>query len=96
MVNRHIATVLFLFSIVISFLFLGTLVNMNYELDIQKRKVDDLQRQITLLKKIQEEDEQKVASILKSTTAIEKNINNTQELQRLQAQKLSEIIKKRK
>jgi hypothetical protein len=96
MVNRHIATVLFLFSIVISFLFLGTLVNMNYELDIQKRKVDDLQRQITLLKKIQEEDEQKMASILKSTTAIEKNINNTQELQRLQAQKLSEIIKKRK
>jgi hypothetical protein len=96
MVNRHIATVLFLFSIVISFLFLGTLVNMNYELDIQKRKVDDLQRQITSLKKIQEEDEQKVASILKSTTAIEKNINNTQELQRLQAQKLSEIIKKRK
>ena len=96
MVNRHIATVLFLFSIVISFLFLGTLVNMNYELDIQKRKVDDLQRQITLLKKIQEEDEQKVASILKSTTAIEKNINNTQELQRIQAQKLSEIIKKRK
>jgi hypothetical protein len=96
MVNRHIATVLFLFSIVISFLFLGTLVNMNYELDIQKRKVDDLQRQITSLKKIQEEDEQKMASILKSTTAIEKNINNTQELQRLQAQKLSEIIKKRK
>jgi hypothetical protein len=96
MVNRHIATVLFLFSIVISFLFLGTLVNMNYELDIQKRKVDDLQRQITSLKKIQEEDEQKVASILKSTTAIEKNINNAQELQRLQAQKLSEIIKKRK
>jgi hypothetical protein len=96
MVNRHIATVLFLFSIVISFLFFGTLVNMNYELDIQKRKVDDLQRQITSLKKIQEEDEQKVASILKSTTAIEKNINNTQELQRLQAQKLSEIIKKRK
>ena len=47
MVNKHIAIVLFLFSIVISFLFLGTMVNMNYELDVQKRKVDDLQTQIT-------------------------------------------------
>jgi hypothetical protein len=68
----------------------------NYELDNQKRKVDDLQRQITSLKKMQEEDEEKVAGILKSTAAIEKDIDNTQELQRLQAQKLSEIIKKRK
>jgi hypothetical protein len=96
MVNKHIAIVLFLFSIVISFLFLGTMVNMNYELDVQKRKVDDLQTQITSLKKMQEEDHQKMASILKSTAAIEKDIDNTQELQRLQAQKLSEIIKKRK
>ena len=72
------------------------MVNMNYELDVQKRKVDNLQTQITSLKKMQEEDQQKVAGILKSTVAIEKDINITQELQRLQAQKLSEIIKKRK
>jgi hypothetical protein len=45
---------------------------------------------------MQEEDHQKMAGILKSTAAIEKDIDNTQELQRLQAQKLSEIIKKRK
>jgi hypothetical protein len=96
MVNRQVAIVSFLFSMVISLLFLGTLVNVNYELDNQKRKVDDLQRQITSLKKMQEEDEEKVAGILKSTAAIEKDIDNTQELQRLQAQKLSEIIKKRK
>jgi hypothetical protein len=96
MVNKHIAIVLFLFSIVISFLFLGTMVNMNYELDVQKRKVDGLQTQITSLKKMQEEHHQKMAGILKSTAAIEKDIDNTQELQRLQAQKLSEIIKKRK
>jgi septal ring factor EnvC (AmiA/AmiB activator) len=96
MVNRQVAIVSFLFSMVISLLFLGTLVNVNYELDNQKRKVDDLQRQITSLKKMQEEDEEKVAGILKSTAAIEKDIDNIQELQRLQAQKLSEIIKKRK
>jgi hypothetical protein len=96
MVNRQVAIVSFLFSMVISLLFLGTLVNVNYELDNQKRKVDDLQRQITSLKKMQEEDEEKVAGILKSTAAIEKDIDNTQELQRLQAQKISEIIKKRK
>jgi endonuclease/exonuclease/phosphatase (EEP) superfamily protein YafD len=45
---------------------------------------------------MQEEDQQKVAGILSNIKAIEKDINTTQELQRLQAQKLSEIIKKRK
>ena len=35
-------------------------------------------------------------SLEKKRQAIEKDIDNTQELQRLQAQKLSEIIKKRK
>ena len=96
MSDKQTSWILFLFSMMISFLFLGALVNNNYELDNYKRKVDDLQRQITSLKKMQEEDQQKMAGILKSTAAIEKDIDNTQELQRLQAQKLSEIIKKRK
>jgi hypothetical protein len=96
MTDRQVAWVLFLFTMVISFLFLGALINNNYELDTQRRKVDDLQRQIISLKKMQEEDQQKVAGILKSTAAIEKDIDNTQTLQRLQAQKISDMMKKKR
>jgi len=98
MVNKHTALVLvlFLFSFVISVSFMTSLVNNDLELKNQKNQFDDLQRQILSIKNMQEEDQQKVAGILSNIKAIEKDIDNTQELQRLQAQKLSEIIKKRK
>ena len=98
MVNKHTALVLvlFVFSFVISVSFMTSLVNNNLELQKQKNQFDDLQRQIISIKNMQEEDQQKVAGILSNIKAIEKDIDNTQELQRLQAQKLSEIIKKRK
>ena len=98
MVNKHTALVLvlFIFSFVISVSFMTSLVNNNLELQKQKNQFADLQRQILSIKNMQEEDQQKVAGILSNIKAIEKDINTTQELQRLQAQKLSEIIKKRK
>jgi predicted nucleic acid-binding Zn-ribbon protein len=96
MTNRQVSWVLFLVSIMISFLFLGTMVNMNYELDNQKRRVDNLDKEIKILKKHQEDLKLQLTVVNKTTASIEKNIDNTQELQRLQAQKISEIIKKRK
>ena len=98
MVNKHTALVLvlFIFSFVISVSFMTSLVDNNLELQKQKNQFADLQRQILSIKNMQEEDQQKMASILSNIKVIEKDINNTQELQRLQAQKLSEIIKKRK
>ena len=98
MVNKQTALVLvlFLFSFVISVSFMTSLVNNNLELQKQKNQFDELQRQILSIKNMQEEDQQKMVTVLKSITAVEKDIDNTQELQRLQAQKLSEIIKKRK
>jgi hypothetical protein len=98
MVNKHTALVLvlFIFSFVISVSFMTSLVDNDLELQKQKNQFDDLQRQILSIKNMQEEDQQKMASILSTIKAVEKDINTTQELQRLQAQKLSEIIKKRK
>jgi len=96
MTNRQVSWVLFLVSMVISFLFLGTMVNMNYELDNQKRRADNLDKEIKILKKHQEDLKLQLTVVNKTTASIEKNIDNTQELQRLQAQKISEIIKKRK
>jgi len=96
MTNRQVSWVLFLVSMVISFLFLGTMVNMNYELDNQKRRADNLDKEIKILKKHQEDFKLQLTIVNKTTASIEKNIDNTQELQRLQAQKIFEITKKKK
>lgn len=96
MTDRHIAFGLFLVSMTISLLFLGELVSVDYELDNQKRRADDLAKQLQIVKKQQEDLKLQLTLVNKTTASIEKDIDNTQELQRLQAQKISEIIKKRK
>jgi chromosome segregation ATPase len=80
----------------LSLIFLGEIVNMNYELDSQKRRSDDLAKQIEVLKKHQDDLKLQLALVNKTTASIEKDIDNTQELQRIQAQRISEIIKKKK
>lgn len=96
MADRQIAWVLFLVSLTISLMFLGMIVNMNYELDTQKRRADSLDKEITILKKHQDDLKLQLAIVNKTTASIEKDIDNTQELQRIQAQRISEIIKKKK
>ncbi len=96
MADRQVAWVLFLVSIMISFIFLGTMVNMNYELDSQKRRSDALDKEIRILKKHQDDLKLQLTIVNKTTASIEKDIDNTQELQRIQAQRISEIIKKKK
>jgi hypothetical protein len=96
MADRQVAWVLFLVSMTLSLIFLGEIVNMNYELDSQKRRSDDLAKQIEVLKKHQDDLKLQLALVNKTTASIEKDIDNTQELQRIQAQRISEIIKKKK
>jgi septal ring factor EnvC (AmiA/AmiB activator) len=96
MADKQVAWVLFLVSTTLSLIFLGEIVNMNYELDSQKRRSDDLAREIQMLKKHQEDLKLQLTIVNKTTASIEKDIDNTQELQRIQAQRISEIIKKKK
>jgi len=96
MVNKQTVLVLFLFSLVISLSYMTSLVNNDLELQKQKNQFDELQRQILSIKNMQEEDQQKMASILNTIKAVEKDINTTQELQRIQAQRISEFNKKKK
>ena len=98
MVNKQtvLVLVLFLFSLVISLSYMTSLVNNDLELQKQKNQFDELQRQILSIKNMQEEDQQKMVSILNTIKAVEKDINTTQELQRIQAQRISEFNKKKK
>ena len=97
MVNKQtvLVLVLFIFSLVISISFMTSLVNNDLELQKQKNQFDELQRQILSIKNMQEEDQQKMASILSTIKAVEKDINTTQELQRIQAQRIGEFNKKK-
>ena len=98
MVNKQtvLVLVLFIFSLVISLSYMTSLVNNDLELQKQKNQFDELQRQILSIKNMQEEDQQKMVSILSTIKAVEKDINTTQELQRIQAQRISEFNKKKK
>jgi intracellular sulfur oxidation DsrE/DsrF family protein len=96
MTDKQISWVLFIISLLISLMFLGEIVKMNYELDNQKRKSDDLIKQIENLKKHQENLNLQLLIVNKTIASIEKDIDNTQELQRIQAQRISESIKRKK
>lgn len=96
MADRQVAWVLFLVSTTLSLIFLAQIVNMNYELDGQKRKNDDMAKEIKIIKKHQEDLKLQLIIVNKTTDSIEKDINKTQELQRIQTQRISEIIKKKK
>lgn len=96
MADRQVAWVLFLVSTTLSLIFLAQIVNMNYELDGQKRKSDDMAKEIKIIKKHQEDLKLQLIIVNKTTDSIEKDIDKTQELQRIQTQRISEIIKKKK
>jgi prefoldin subunit 5 len=81
---------------VVSFIFLSVLIKVNYDLDQARRANDSLQHQIDQLKKVGDEQHQKIAELTKSTQSIARDVDVTQELQRKQAQIVVDLKKGRK
>ena len=96
MTDRQTSWVLFGFAMVVSFIFLSVLIKVNYDLDQTRRANDSLQRQIDQLKKVGDEQHQKIAELTKSTQSIARDVDVTQELQRKQAQIVVDLKKSRK
>ena len=96
MTDRQTSWVLFGFAMVVSFIFLSVLVKVNYDLDQARRANDILQRQIDQLKKVDDEQRQKIVELTKSTQSIAHDVDITQELQRKQAQVVIDLKKGRK
>ena len=96
MTDRQTSWVLFGFAMVVSFIFLSVLIKVNYDLDQTRRANDSLQRQIDQLKKVDDEQRQKIAELTKSTQSIARDVDVTQELQRKQAQIVVDLKKGRK
>ena len=93
MTSRQTNIAMFIFSLTLSFVFLSVLVKVNHELDQVRRANDDLQRQVNQIKKFDEDAKQKIAELAKSTQAIARDVDATQELQRKQAIAVGEIKK---
>jgi prefoldin subunit 5 len=81
---------------IVSFIFLSVLIKVNYDLDQARRANDSLQHQIDQLKKVDDEQRQKIAELTKSTQSIARDVDITQELQRKQAQIVVDLKKGRK
>ena len=96
MTDRQTSWVLFGFAMVVSFIFLSVLIKVNYDLDQARRANDSLQHQIDQLKKVGDEQHQKIAELTKSTQSIARDVDVTQELQRKQAQIVVDLKKSRK
>ena len=96
MTDRQTSWVLFGFAMIVSFIFLSVLIKVNYDLDQARRANDSLQHQIDQLKKVDDEQRQKIAELTKSTQSIARDVDITQELQRKQAQIVVDLKKGRK
>jgi uncharacterized protein YoxC len=96
MTSKQINLAMFIFSLTLAFIFLSVLVKVNYELDQVRRANDNLQRQIEQIKKADQEIHQKIIGLTKSTEAIARDVDITQELQRKQAMAVGELKKGKK
>ena len=96
MTSRQTNIAMFIFSLMISFIFLSVLIKVNYDLDQVRRAFDVQQKQLDQIKKTDEELHQKIAELTKSTQAIAHDVDVTQELQRKQAQVVVDLRKGKK
>jgi cell division protein FtsL len=96
MTAKQMSWTMFLITLVILLILLSVLVRVNYDLDQTRRTTDDLQKQISLLKKSDDELRQKVINLSKTTQGLAHDIDITQELQRKQAQVVVDIRKGKK
>lgn len=96
MTDKQTSWVLFGFAMIVSFIFLSVLIKVNYDLDQARRVSDELQKQVSQLKKADEEQHQKIVELTKSTQSIAHDIDVTQDLQRKQAQVVVDLRKGRK
>jgi cell division protein FtsL len=94
--DKQTSWVLFGFAMIVSFIFLSVLIKVNYDLDQARRVSDELQKQVSQLKKADEEQHQKIVELTKSTQSIAHDIDVTQDLQRKQAQVVVDLRKGRK
>lgn len=96
MTNKQTTWAIFVIAVIAGLILLSTIIKVNDQLDRSRLAVVDMQKQIDKLKAEDQELKQLIVKLTNSNTALNKDLDITQELQRKQAQAILDLRKGKK
>jgi cell division protein FtsB len=96
MTDRQTHWVIFFIAVVTGLILLTTVQKVNDQLDRSRLAVVDMQKQIDKIKAEDQELKHLIVKLTNANTALNKDVDTTQELQRKQAQAILELKKGKK
>jgi uncharacterized membrane-anchored protein YhcB (DUF1043 family) len=96
MTNKQTTWTIFVIAVITGLILLSTIIKVDDQLEQSKLAVSDIQKQIDKIKAEDEELKRQIVKLINSNTALNKDLDTTQELQRKQAQAILDLRKGRK
>jgi uncharacterized membrane-anchored protein YhcB (DUF1043 family) len=93
MTNKQTSWAIFVIAVVTGLILLSTLIKVDDQLERSRLAVLDMQKQIDKIKAEDQELKQQIVKLTNTNTALNKDLDVTQELQRKQAQAILELKK---
>ena len=93
MSNKQTTWAIFVIAVVIGLILLSTIIKVNDQLERSRLAVLDMQKQIDKIKVEDQELRQQIIKLTNANTALNKDLDLTQELQRKQAQAIVDLRK---
>jgi uncharacterized membrane-anchored protein YhcB (DUF1043 family) len=96
MTNKQTTWAIFVIAVIAGLILLSTIIKVDDQLERSRLAVVDMQKQIDKIKAEDEELRHLIVKLTNANTALNKDLDTTQELQRKQAQAILELRKGRK
>ena len=96
MTNKQTTWAIFVIAVIAGLILLSTIIKVNDQLERSGLAVVDMQKQIDKLKAEDEDLRHQIAKLTNVNTALNKDLDATQELQRKQAQAILDLKKGKK
>jgi uncharacterized membrane-anchored protein YhcB (DUF1043 family) len=96
MTNKQTTWTIFVIAVITGLILLSTIIKVDDQLEQSKLAVSDIQKQIDKIKAEDEELTRQIVKLINSNTALNKDLDTTQELQRKQAQAILDLKKGKK
>ena len=93
MTNKQTTWAIFVIAVIAGLVLLSTIIKVNDQLEQSRLAVVDMQKQIDKIKAEDEKLKQQIAKLTYANTALNKDLDATQELQRKQAQAILDLKK---
>ena len=96
MTNKQTLWSTFIFAVLVSLMLLSVIIKVDDQLERSRLAVLDMQKQIDKIKAEDQELKHQIAKLTNANTALNKDLDATQELQRKQAQAILDLKKGKK